>query len=320
MRVHVALVPDDAARRRGGDQIGDDMGARVSGCTCALAGGPHPALPDLLSYSPGRGTRTATWKTARLSATQASDLDTAACIVADLAVAARSVGTAYVYNSWSNAIATRTKLPPDDAELIGTYIDHAFGLPHKSRDERHRRGWLAEFLFSLLAERIGTRTDRNLLHVEGPDWHATKPGRDSLVIWERSDGVVEFRLWESKQSVGSTPVSSSVTEATTQLRTSALSYLAQATSIAAAAGAQSGPKVRAIYADLARLWAVGSPQAGIGISVTTTEAKIPGRCFSRVSRSFPRLSSPSQIEGLVAGVADFAVFADVVRDRVWTPL
>ena len=244
-------------------------------------------------------------------------LETSACIIADAAVASRSVGTPYVYEAWSRAVASRTPLDHEDAELVSTYINHAFGLPLEPRDERHRRGWLAEFIFWSLAERIGTTRDRTLVHVEGPDWHATKPGRDSLVLWERSDGVIEFRLWESKQSVGSAPVSASVSDATVQLRDSALSYLAQATSIAAAAGAQYGEKVREIYGELARLWAAGSPQSGIGISVATAESKVPVRCFSTVSKSFPRLTSPSQIEGLVAGIADYVVFADDVRDRVW---
>ncbi len=180
---------------------------------------------------------------------------------------------------------------------------------------------VAELILYAVAERVGANAERSLLHIEGPDWRATKPGRDSLTVWVRRDGTTEFRLCESKQHTGTAaPVSSSVSQASSQLKRQAMRYLAQATSVAAAAGEESGPAVRELYADMPKLWITNSPRAGIGISVTTTDTQVPTRCFSRVYKAFPQLSQREQIEGLVAGVANFATFTDMVRDRVWMPL
>ncbi|MGE2833884.1 hypothetical protein [Mycobacterium sp. SMC-4] len=225
-----------------------------------------------------------------------------------------------MYEDWTLAVNGGQKLLSADAEVFRVYIDHGFGLPDAPREGKHRRGWLAEFIFYLIAEEVGSSYGRTLVHAEGPDWHATKPGRDSLIFW-RNNQELEFRLWEVKHNVGSAPISSSVGEAASQLRDSALSYLAQATSIAAAPGAVGGDEeLRRLYGELPRLWATGSPKSGIGITVATLDSKVPTKCFSRVAQLFPRLQSPAQIEGLVSGIGNFSDFADDVRDRVWTPL
>ncbi len=289
-------------------------------CTCHLRGGMHSALVDLLSFAP-QSSRTCAWSTAKLPATHVTATDVAACLVVDAALRWRLVSAPKILQSWADAVNGGYKLTGADLETVEAFVDDAFGLPLKPRNEEHRRGWLAEFLLYSLAERVGTTSKRRLLHVEGPDWHATKPGRDSITVWERDDGTTEFRLWESKQHTGAgSPVSNSVSQATSQLKMHAMRYLAQATSVAAAAGAESGLAVREMYADLPRLWVTHSPRGGIGISVTTADSQVPIRCFSRVHKSFPHLTQASQIEGLVAGIADFAAFTDVVRDRVWTPL
>lgn len=296
------------------------MGEAQRGCTCGAEPDDHLSLAELLTYADGKGTRTAQWRTARLAQDSAAALDLAACVVANGAIAWRTVGTPSVHENWMLAVNGGHKLPPDEAEIFKVYVDHAFGLPSAHREGRHRRGWLAEFIFYLIAEEVGSECGRTLVHADGPDWHATKPGRDSLVVWKRDDEL-EFRLWEIKHNVGGAPISSSVGEATTQLRDSALSYLAQATGIARAQGAELGDEgVKKFYGELTRMWATGSPKSGIGISVATLESKIPKKCFSRVAQSFPRLHSAAQIEGLISGIGDFGEFADDVRDRVWMPL
>ncbi|WP_158167566.1 hypothetical protein [Mycolicibacterium smegmatis] len=290
------------------------------GCTCSSKPKDHPDLAELLAYADGKGTRTARWRTARLAQGNADALDLAACVVANAAISWRTVGAPSMRESWTLAVNEGRKLSSADAEIFKVYIDHAFGLPEAPREGKHRRGWLAEFIFYLIAEEAGSVYGRTLVHAEGPDWHATKPGRDSLVFWRSNEGL-EFRLWEVKHNVGSAPISTSVGEATTQLRDSALSYLAQATSIAAAPGAATGDEdLKRLYGELPRLWATGSPKSGIGITVATLDSKIPTRCFSRVAQSFPRLQSPAQIEGLISGIGNFSDFADDVRDRVWTTL
>lgn len=289
------------------------------GCTCTTKPDIHLELAELFTYAEGSGTRTAEWQTARLAAVDTASLELAACAIANAAVAWRCVGTPAVHNSWVQAVTAGAKLSSEETELFRAYVEHAFGLPDAPRDGKHRRGWLAEFLFYLLAERVGSQAGRSLVRVEGPDWHPTKPGPDSLAIWKKNDEL-EFRLWEIKQNVGSGPVSNSVGEATAQLKESALKYLAQATSIARAGSAALSEDVQRLYGELALLWVRGSRQSGIGISVTTTDSKVPKRCFSRVAKSFPKLLSASQIEGLVSGIGDFTEFADNVRDRVWMPL
>lgn len=292
----------------------------AAGCTCALRGGGHPDLVDLLTFSRGAGTRTATWKSAHLQRSDPANTDIAACIVASSAVDWRCVGARALFERWSDAINARAKLDPGDVLAFEAHIEHVFGTPSKARDAVHRRGWLAEFVFYMLAEKIGEAPGRSLLAVDGPDWHATKPGPDSLVLWRQSTGEVEFRLWELKHTVGGTPVSTAVTDATSQLKTNAMKYLAQLTSIAARGSRHLPNDVRAVYGDLVELWSSGSDASGIGISVTTDDVSVPTRCFSRVAKSFPALTSMSQVEGAVVGIADFAAFANTVRDRVWMPL
>jgi hypothetical protein len=259
---------------------------------------------------------------AELPASNAFELSIAACLVADAAVRWRCKGADSIYTLWRDAIGAGVSLVGAELEMVSPFLDHAFGLPSKPRDEVHRRGWLAEFLWFSLAGHVGTTASRSLVRIEGPDWHATKPGRDGLAIWRTTDGDLEFRLWEMKQYTGSRSngVGAAVGAATSQLKESALEYLAEATSIAAAAGAESGEEVRQLYGNLVGLWVGGSPKAGVGISVATSEAQVPKSCFSRVQSAFPRLSSPGQIEGLIAAFADFPAFADDVRNRVWTPL
>lgn len=296
------------------------MSRQPGACTCYLAGDSHPALESMLAFMPGSGGGACSWTLAQLKPTQVEELDSAACLIADFAVEWRCKGTTHTYEIWRDATNSGVKLIGVDREVVTPYLDQVFGLPEKPRLDIHRRGWLAELIWYLLAEHIGSPSGRVLRRIEGPDWHPTKPGGDGLVIWETSPGNLEFRLWESKQYTGAGTVSGSISDATKQIRNNALQYLAQATAIGAANGPVSEADVRQLYGELVSLWIAKSPKAGIGISVTTSHANAPRRAFSRVQTTFPDLSLPGQLEGLISTVGNFQDFADDVRNRVWNAL
>ena len=295
------------------------MSPQPGACTCHLSRAHHPPLESLLSFIPGAGGGTCKWTLAQLDPAELAKLDTAACLITDSAIQWRCKGAVLSYELWRDATNGLQKLGANDRDVVIPFIDHAFGLPEKPRLEIHRRGWIAEFIWYLLAEHVGVGVSagRVLRHLEGPDWHATKPGRDGLAIWETGSGTLEFRLWESKQYGGTGSISASVSGATQQLKDNAREYLAQATSIAAAAGPASDADVRLLCGQLVSLWVANSLKAGIGISVMTSHQIPPSRAFSRVQASFPNLSHPGQLEGHISTIGNFPNFADSIRDRAW---
>jgi len=297
-----------------------DMTRQPGACTCHLSGAFHSTLESLLNFTPGSGGGSCGWTLAQLKPSERLAIDSAQCLIADFAVQWRFAGASQSYEKWKNATNERVKLIGNDRKVVTPFLDHAFGLPEKPRLDIHRRGWLAEFVWFLLAEHVGTSGGRVLRRIEGPDWHATKPGRDGLIIWETASGTLEFRLWESKQYTGAGSISGSVSGATKQLKDHAPEYLAEATAIAAAAGQASDADVRQLCGELVSLWVNNSPKSGIGISVTTSHQNSPNTCFSRVHASFPGLSLSGQIEGLVSAIANYKDFTDEVRDRVWISL
>jgi L-rhamnose isomerase len=79
-------------------------------------------------------------------------------------------------------------------------------------------------------------------------------------------------------------------------------------------------ELAALYGQLVESWLEGSDKAAAGVAVHTSASKVPRRCFTKFGERFARFTDPNQLRGLVTAVDDFAVFAQRVRDIVWTGL
>jgi hypothetical protein len=160
---------------------------------------------------------------------------------------------------------------------------------------------------------------RNLRHIEGPGFHATEPGGDGLVVWKRSAmEPLSYCLWEVKNYTGSSSISATIGGAYGQLAERATQYLAKLTGVASAGG--NDHELAELYARLVDLWVDDSDRSGAGIAVGTNKGQIPTKAFTTMQKHFPGKSNPWQLEGLIAGIADFATFSQEVRRLIWTAL
>ena len=223
------------------------------------------------------------------------------------------------FELWSTAVKQQSKLTGKDHDKVAPFVVTVFGLPTKPGNPDHSQGYVAEFLWYLTA--LSRPVDgHQLRRIEGPKTHVTGPGGDGLTVQLRdSTGRLAFNIWEIKKHAARSEVSATVGRASSQLASKATEYLAELTSIAAAAGREDGQDVAEIYAELVNLWVDEDPRAGVAISVTTANPP-PKRCFTGLPRKFARMTTPGQLQALLLSVIDFPQFALMVRDEIWTPL
>lgn len=202
-----------------------------------------------------------------------------------------------------------------EREKFVACVRSGFGVPEQPKAADHVQGHVAEWVWYLLAEETGN-DGRTLRALEPPSPHPTSPGGDGLGIYALDDETVVFRLWEIKKHVGSGSPSRAISVAYEQLKVHGTEYLAQY----AGPGTKQPGEIGRVYGELVELWVDADPRAGVGVAVAVSEAAAPRRCFSRMHHRFPRLDQPGQLEGLVAGIGDFAVFADRVKGIVWSAL
>ena len=228
---------------------------------------------------------------------------------------ARCAGAAHAFEAWRKGATQQTAPSPSERSVLVAFIESGFGLPTAPRSEDHVQGHVAELVWYLvtLEQATGSRT---LRRIEPPSFHVSSPGGDGLVVYERDDGGLIFRLWEVKKHTGKARLSRTTNRAYSQLKTHAPRYLAQYT----AAGSGYPPALGAIYAKLVDLWLEAAEPAGAGVAVATSRTHSPQRCFSAMSKHLPELSRPGQLEGLVAAIGDFPAFSRRVQEFVWSGL
>ena len=235
-------------------------------------------------------------------------------MVADAAVRWQCRGAVQRYNAWQQAIAQSAKLSPDESLKFAPFVKPAFGLPARPLPPDHLQGHVAECVWYLLA-RENQAAGLTPRRVEGPSFSVTTPGGDGLVVYQRDDGVLIFRLWEIKKHDSAMHLSRTVARAYKQLDKNAEFYLAEFTTLA---GNYEG-EVAQLYAALSDLWIDRDGRAGAGVAVGTSDRHLPSRCFGTMHRSFPHLAV-EQLDGLVVALGNFPTFAQSVRDRVWSAL
>ncbi len=288
---------------------------------------PHPpwdraagkSLVDLLSLQPGKvRAQHCVWHVGRLGA-GSSDLDAAAWLIADEMMRARCGVAQRTYELW-RARATGGA-PLDDVEraMVEPFVEPSMGLPNDStpRARDHIEGAVAEYIWYLTA-RDRTDSHRTMRFLEKPSLLATEAGGDGMAIYRlTASGSLIFRLWEVKKVTGKGAVSHVITRACNQLASRGRQYFAK---YASQAEHFTDVELATLYGDLGERWIRSDRSAGAGVAVSTSEDKTPERAFSQMHRRLPNLCGGDQLEGLVAGIGDFASFALQVRDFLWSGL
>jgi hypothetical protein len=252
------------------------------------------------------------WLRGKLSAPSAANRQ--AAIVADAAVQWQCRGAVQHYVAWRHAVAHDTELSADGRRKFLPFIKPTFGLPGDPPFAEHLQGHVAECVWYILAQE-NVPDGLILRTIEGPSFLVTTPGGDGLVVYQREDDVLVFRLWEIKKHASTAGISRTVSRAVRQLDEKAEEYLAQLTTLAGSYE----PDVAQLYAALSDLWLDRDARAGAGVAVSTSDRYLPRSCFGRMHTRFPDLSI-EQMAGLVVALGDFPAFASSVRDRIWSAL
>lgn len=276
---------------------------------------PHAdRLSDVLLLERRGAADRCQWLRGRLSAPVDANRQAAIAIVANAAVKWQCRGAVQHYDTWRHAVVQGTQLRADEKRKLIPFIRPVFGLPADPRPGDHLQGHVAECVWYILAHE-NVPAGLRLRTIEGPSFLVTTPGGDGLVVFQRDDDVLVFRLWEIKKHDSTGGVSRTVSRALRQLDEKAEEYLAQLTTVAASYE----PDVALLYAALSDLWLDRDERAGAGVAVSTSDRSLPTTCFGRMHTRFPELSI-DQMAGLVVALGDFPAFAASVRDRIWSAL
>ena len=271
-------------------------------------------LSDVLVLERRGAANRCQWLRGKLSALVDGSRQTAVAIVADTAVKWQCRGAVQHYDAWRQAIITGTQLTPDARRKLVPFIRPAFGFPDAPPLAEHLQGHVAECVWYILAKE-NVPADLTLRAIEGPSFMVTTPGGDGLVVYQRLDDILIFRLWEIKKHHSTGGVSRTVSRALRQLDEKAEEYLAQLTTLANTYDSDVGQ----LYAELSDLWLDRDERAGVGVAVSTSDGYLPKSCFGRMHTRFPALSI-DQLGGLVVALGEFPAFAAEVRDRIWSAL
>lgn len=283
--------------------------------TAGPAGQQTPVrLSDVLVLESRGAPNRCQWLRGKLSAPSHQNRQTAVAIVADTAVKWQCRGAVQHYDAWRDAVAQGTQLAPDARRKLIPFIKPACGLPGAAPQRDHLQGHVAECVWYILAKE-NVPAGLTLRSIEGPSFLVTTPGGDGLVVYQRADDVLIFRLWEIKKHDSTGGVSRTVSRALRQLDEKAEEYLAQLTTVASTYDADVGE----LYAALSDLWIDRDERAGAGVAVSTSDQYLPRTCFGRMHTRFPELSV-DQLAGLVVALGGFPAFATDVRDRIWSAL
>jgi hypothetical protein len=238
-----------------------------------------------------------------------------AWLIAD-AVMTHRAGASKAAGLWREAALTGKKLTGTDREIVAAFIAGVFGLPPDGKSETHLIGHVAEWLWYLHA----LETDHaagSIALLEPPKFNVTEPGADGFIVFSDSaTAETSFRLWEIKQHVGASAISSTIGEAYDQLKTHATRYLAQLTSVHSV---QPGP-VGDLCKQLVDFWVDCNARAGVGVGVASATTPAPEKCFSTMGTHFPGFTRAGQLEGLLLAIEDLADLAQDVRGYLWIVL
>jgi hypothetical protein len=271
-------------------------------------------LADVFGLQQGPGNVQCRWQLGQLQGS--TEVEAAAWHLAEKIMEFRCGGATQTYEAWRRCATGGAELSSTERVSVAAFVKTGFGLRGTPAPADHIQGYVAEFIWFLLArERPGE--DRSVAHVEPPKAHVTAPGADALVIYRISGAPLFFRLWEIKKHASSAHLSKTVGRAAAQLSRNGIEYLAQLVP----AAPRDDSAVAELYGQLVDLWRDADARAGVGVAIATSLEHAPRRrAFSTMHTQFPLLDRDGQLEGLVAAIADFPQFAERVRGFVWSGL
>jgi hypothetical protein len=251
------------------------------------------------------------WFEARLPTASRSS---AALLVATHIARHRCGGAAQYFDAWLARHGGGSPHPPDLRDcLMALIASDSIGPPPNGGRDEHLEGFVAEHVWHLLTME-NALTFGDPVRVDGPDWSVTDSGGDGLAIY-RSNGILVFRLWESKAHTGDGAVRDVVNGACRQVDSKALSYLARFSKVGQNL---SDPELQQFYGRLLEMWRAAAREAGGGISVATASDSI-GDCFGNYP-NYWAFTNDDQRQGLVVTIEDYLAFAKQVRQELWNGL
>lgn len=279
---------------------------------------PQPALTPLLGLIDSPAASTVEYVVGGQTLSTI-DRETVAQLLADDAMMI-ACGVSPVLGRWRARRDGGPALTGAQHEAVKTYAGIAFGNPGNKKEDDHVQGYVAELLWNrLMQERTLCRDGRQLMRAHPVKADPLEPGGDGLVIYTDINGRMVFRLWEIKKHNSNSALSGTINRASKQLLNRGHEYLAK----------MAGPETldgtsgfADLYADMVELWFDRSDRAGVGVSVGTSNQHAPNqsRTFGSIHTQFPAFVEPSQREGIVVALPDFAGFAERVKEIVWSGL
>lgn len=265
------------------------------------------------------GRRPRPWQLVRLADNTPDTRSAISWIVAQAIMQSRC-GRSPVLEQWKTAVLSRTPLTGRERAGAIAFVEPVFSLPGRSAAADHLQGYIGEWLWYLTIREIN-ENHRSIEHIEVPSWSTTESGLDGFIVYGMTENpapeggtTLIFRLWELKKHNTRSPVSHTVNKAYTQLKTRASTYLAKLVG----ANVDMHGRVGDFIAGVVDMWVRDSPQAGVGVGVTTSNA--PTRCFTTMPAHFPNFTNPAQLEGMLIEINDFPEFAREVQRLIWTAL
>jgi len=159
------------------------------------------SLPDLVHVTQGPGPQTpCRWLLGTLPDHPHQDVEAAAWLVAERLLRARFARATHLFDLWRQAATTDIELTEAERNKIVPFISTAFGLPVQPVSEEHVQGYVAEFVWFLIASEMPS-DGRTIRRIEPPGFYVTGPGGDGLASYELESGTLIFRLWEIKKHV-----------------------------------------------------------------------------------------------------------------------
>jgi len=243
--------------------------------------------------------------------------------LADKIAAFQLRGAIHHYNGWKNKVDIGAPLTYSTQQALRAFFNNIFGPPgnYNAVSAEHLQGYIGQMLWFFICEE--RQLEESIVRIEPPGFKSTDSGGDGLVVHRLSGGGLMFRLWEMKKYVptrvdSTTSVSSTIATAYAQLDANATEYLARYTAIGQELG--DDPELSQFYSQLVDYWIDATQQAGCGVSVATSAACVPNRCYGTFGTRFPRFANQNQRRGMLTAIGDFAAFAVRVQEIIWSGL
>src|SRR5262245_28728225 len=155
------------------------------------------------------------------------------------------------FELWHANFTGTTQLSDDDRSVLHDYLGADFDPPTNPKDPGTRLpGAVVEHLWAAIAPTLPGGWGVPI-HVEHDHFSVIDPGGDGLAVYDLNDGMLRFRLWESKRHDSNGSLTDTITGAAGQLRSNGGQYLARLSKPLQLAEDQ---RIADLAGRLARLW------------------------------------------------------------------